>query len=64
MIDCRFLTPCGLCEIKSMIGLPVKCEKNVDYVPLIYPPTDREKLIKEIKTTGERLTKEQGVSSK
>jgi len=45
MINCRFLTPCGLCEVKSMTGLPVKCEKNVDYVTKVYPPSDHEVIV-------------------
>lgn len=28
MINCKFLTPCGICEIKSMSGIPYKCELN------------------------------------
>lgn len=42
MINCRFLTPCGLCEIKSMTGLPVRCEKNVDYVTKVNLPLDSD----------------------
>lgn len=53
MINCRFLTPCGLCEVKSMTGLPVKCEKNVDYVTKVYPPSDPEVIIKTIKNMEE-----------
>ena len=30
MSYCRFLTPCGLCEIKSMSGFPYKCDKQTD----------------------------------
>ena len=26
MSKCRFLTPCGMCEIKSMSGIPYKCD--------------------------------------
>ena len=26
MSKCRFLTPCGICEIKSMSGIPYKCD--------------------------------------
>ena len=26
MNKCRFLTPCGICEIKSMSGIPYKCD--------------------------------------
>lgn len=48
MINCRFLTPCGLCEVKSTNGLPVKCEKNVDYVTKVYPPSDPEEIVKAI----------------
>ena len=54
MINCRFLTPCGLCEVKSMTGLPVKCEKNVDYVTKVYPPSDPEDIVKAIKNMEEQ----------
>lgn len=26
MSNCRFLTPCGICEIKSMSGVPYECD--------------------------------------
>ena len=26
MSKCRFLTPCGICEIKSMLGIPYTCD--------------------------------------
>ena len=26
MSKCRFLTPCGICEIKSMSGIPYTCD--------------------------------------
>lgn len=26
MSKCRFLTPCGMCEIKSMSGIPYECD--------------------------------------
>ena len=26
MSKCRFLTPCGICEIKSMSGIPYRCD--------------------------------------
>ena len=26
MSKCRFLTPCGICEIKSMTGIPYRCD--------------------------------------
>ena len=26
MIKCRFLTPCGMCKIKSMSGIPYECD--------------------------------------
>lgn len=26
MSKCRFLTPCGICEIKSMSGIPYECD--------------------------------------
>ena len=26
MSKCRFLTPCGICEIKSMSGIPYMCD--------------------------------------
>ena len=26
MSKCRFLTPCGICEIKSMSGIPYDCD--------------------------------------
>ena len=26
MNKCRFLTPCGICEIKSMSGIPYDCD--------------------------------------
>lgn len=54
MINCRFLTPCGLCEVKSMTGLPVECEKNVDYVLKVYPPSDPEDTVKAIKNMEEQ----------
>lgn len=25
---CKFMTPCGLCELKSMSGLPYSCDKS------------------------------------
>ena len=31
MSKCRFLTPCGICEIKSMSGIPYECDlKRID----------------------------------
>ena len=26
MSKCKFLTPCGICEIKSMSGIPYTCD--------------------------------------
>lgn len=26
MSNCKFLTPCGICEIKSMSGIPYTCD--------------------------------------
>lgn len=53
MINCRFLTPCGLCEAKSLSGLPIKCDKNIDYVTKVYPPSDPEDIVKAIKNMEE-----------
>ena len=49
MIDCRFITPCGLCSIKSMNGLPVQCEGDIDYKIKVYPPSSKEEILSGIK---------------
>ena len=49
MIDCRFITPCGLCSIKSMNGLPIECEKNTDLKIKVYPPSSKDEIISCIK---------------
>lgn len=30
MTKCRFLTPCGICEIKSMSGIPYTCDMRTE----------------------------------
>jgi hypothetical protein len=36
-----------------MTGLPVECEKNVDYVTKVYQPSDPEDIVKAIKNMEE-----------
>lgn len=37
---CKFEMPCGLCEIKSLTGMPVMCNQ---YIPSIAPVICKDK---------------------
>lgn len=52
MSICRFLKPCGVCEIKSMSGIPYTCDlMRTDKLPV--PKFVEDKNIKQIIPEGE-----------
>jgi hypothetical protein len=59
MSKCRFLTPCGICEIKSMSGIPYECDlKRIDkleeeYNKMPIPKFVEDKTVKEIERSKE-----------
>lgn len=45
-MNCKFRTPCGLCEIKSMAGLAFRCTEKVP-VYNVNPVAIKDELIEE-----------------